>query len=89
MVSSWSGGFQGEVKITAGSSAIAGWTVGWQLASGQRISQSWNTGLTVSGSAVTARNVDWNGALAAGAATTFGFLSDGSPSTPALTCGAS
>ncbi|WP_449288881.1 family 43 glycosylhydrolase [Micromonospora zhanjiangensis] len=84
--SSWSGGFQGEVTVTAGSAAINGWTVRWTLGSGQSISQSWNATVTSSGSTVTARNVSYNGSLPAAGSATFGFLANGSPSTPALTC---
>ncbi|MGC9669602.1 cellulose binding domain-containing protein [Planosporangium sp. 12N6] len=39
-VSSWTGGFQGEVTVTAGSSAINGWTVRWILNNGQGITGS-------------------------------------------------
>jgi hypothetical protein len=85
-VGTWSGGFQAEVAVTAGGSAITAWTVTWQLASGQRISQSWNAALAVAGSAVTAQNVSWNGALAAGGRATFGFLSDGTPAATNPTC---
>ncbi len=72
----WPGGFQGAVTVTAGSSAISSWTVTWQLASGQTITQSWSTTLSTSGSAVTARNVSYNGSLGAGASTQFGFLAN-------------
>ena len=87
-VSSWSGGFQGEVTVTAGAAAIRSWSVGWSLAAGQSLSSVWNATSNVSGSAVTVRNADYNGALAAGAATTFGFLATGTPSTPTFTCAA-
>lgn len=87
--SSWSGGFQGDVTVTAGSSAINGWTVQWTLASGQALSQAWNGTLTTSGSAATVRNVAWNGSLDAGASTSFGFIASGTPSTPSLTCASS
>jgi mannan endo-1,4-beta-mannosidase len=70
----WSGGFQGEVRVTAGSSAISGWTVTWTFANGQTITQAWNATVTGSGSTETARNVSYNGSLGAGAGTTFGFL---------------
>ena len=40
----------------------------------EQVSQSWNASVTQSGAAVTARNVGWNGALAPGASTAFGFL---------------
>ncbi|MGN9908790.1 cellulose binding domain-containing protein [Phytohabitans sp. LJ34] len=84
----WGGGFQAEVRVTAGSSAIRGWTVTWTYANGQRVTQSWNATVTTSGSTVTARNVDYNGTLAAGATATFGFLGSwtGSNPVPAATC---
>ena len=86
----WQGGFQSEVRVTAGASAISGWTVTWTFASGQAVSQAWNATVTASGSSVTARNVSYNGSLAAGAATTFGFLGswNGTNSVPALSCAA-
>ena len=83
---SWPGGFQGEVIVTAGSSAITGWTVQWTLSSGQTITQVWSGTLSTSGSAVAIRNVSYNGSLAANASTTFGFLAGGTPSAPTLAC---
>lgn len=83
---SWSGGFQGDVTVTAGAAGVNGWTVRWNLASGQTLSQLWNGTLTTSGSTATVKNVAWNGALGAGASTTFGFIAGGTPSTPSLTC---
>ncbi|WP_238008502.1 cellulose binding domain-containing protein [Dactylosporangium sp. AC04546] len=85
-VNSWSGGFQAEVTVQAGSSAIGGWTVRWMLAGGQTVSQVWNGRLVTSGTAATVTNESYNGALAAAASTTFGFLATGTASTPALTC---
>lgn len=70
----WPAGFQGEVKVTAGSSAINGWTVTWTYANGQTVSQAWSATVTSSGSSVTAKNVSYNGKLVAGGSTTFGFL---------------
>ncbi|WP_368660300.1 CotH kinase family protein [Verrucosispora sp. NA02020] len=91
VTSQWTGGFQGEVRVTAGTRAISGWTVTWTFAGGQTISQAWNATVTSQGSAVTARNVSYNGTLAAGASTTFGFLgaTTGTPSAPTPTCTAS
>ncbi|WP_344088115.1 cellulose binding domain-containing protein [Luedemannella helvata] len=85
-VNSWPGGFQGEVTVTAGSAAINGWTVRWTLSSGQSITQAWNGTLSASGSNVAISNAPYNGALGASASTTLGFLSNGSPSTPQITC---
>ncbi|WP_433317288.1 cellulase family glycosylhydrolase [Micromonospora sp. CA-269861] len=87
----WQGGFQGEVRVTAGARAITGWTTGWTFANGQRVTQSWNVALTSSGTTVTARNADYNGRLAAGASASFGFLGSwtGTNSLPVLSCTAS
>lgn len=75
--SAWPGGFQGEVTVSAGSSPINGWTIGWTLASGQTIGLVWNGTLSVNGSAVTVRNASYNGSPAANASTTFGFIAFG------------
>jgi mannan endo-1,4-beta-mannosidase len=91
IVGSWPGGFQGEVRVAAGSAAIKGWTVNWTFANGQTVTQAWNATVTSSGSAVTASNVSYNGSLAAGASTTFGFLGswNGTNAAPAVSCTAS
>lgn len=85
-VSSYPGGFQGEVSVKAGPSAITKWTVTWTLASGQAISQLWSGALTTSGSAVTVKNLSYNGSLAAGASTSFGFNGSGTASSPTVSC---
>ncbi|WP_433088830.1 glycoside hydrolase family 6 protein [Dactylosporangium sp. CA-052675] len=85
-VSTWQGGFQAGVTVTAGSAPISGWTVTWTLASGQSITQLWNGTLTTSGSSVTVRNQAYNGSLAAGSSTQFGFTATGNVSTPTLSC---
>jgi dienelactone hydrolase len=85
-VNSWSGGYQGEVTVQAGSSAINGWTVRWALGSGQTVSQIWGGTLTTSGSTATVRNAAWNGSLAANASTSFGFIGTGAASAPSVTC---
>jgi lysophospholipase L1-like esterase len=86
----WAGGFQAAITVTAGDRAISGWTVTWQWGNGQTVSQAWNATITANGSAVTARNVGYNGSLAAGAGTQFGFLGtwQGSNNPPAVTCAA-
>ncbi|MFG3555368.1 cellulase family glycosylhydrolase [Micromonospora sp. NPDC047557] len=87
----WQGGFQGEVRVTAGTSAITGWTARWTFASGQSVTQAWNATVTSSGSTVTARNVDYNGRLAAGASASFGFIGSwtGTNPKPEVSCTAS
>ncbi|MDM7854790.1 cellulose binding domain-containing protein [Cellulomonas alba] len=83
--STWSGGYQGEVTVTAGSAAITSWTV---TLSDTSVSSLWNGVVTASGSTATVRNASYNGSVAAGGTTTFGFLGTGSPGTPHLTCSA-
>ncbi|MGI5157192.1 endo-1,4-beta-xylanase [Microbispora sp. CA-102843] len=85
-INSWPGGFQSEVTVRAGSSAVNGWTVKWTWPSGQTISSLWNGTQSVSGSSVTVRNADYNGSIAAGSSTTFGFTANGTAATPAVTC---
>jgi cellulase/cellobiase CelA1 len=69
----WSNGFQGEVTIRNGATAITGWTVTWTFANGQTVSQLWNGSHTQTGANVTVRNAAWNGALPPGGTTTVGF----------------
>ncbi|MEV4478847.1 cellulose binding domain-containing protein [Micromonospora coxensis] len=85
----WQGGWQGEVTVrNTGTARTTGWRVGFTLPDGQRITQTWNAELTQSGTVVSARNVSWNGALAVGAETTFGFLGSttGTPTVPTASC---
>lgn len=88
VVSSWNSGWQANVDVTAGSAAISGWRLTWTWTGGQTISSSWNATVTSSGTSVTATDVDWNGAVAAGQTKTsaWGFIGTGSPATPAVTC---
>ncbi|MFI7463785.1 glycoside hydrolase family 9 protein [Nonomuraea sp. NPDC049646] len=85
VTNSWGGAYQAEVTVkNAGSAAITGWTAAWTSAN--QITQLWGGRLTQTGSSVTVRNEAWNGGLAAGATTTFGFIANGTPSTPDFTC---
>lgn len=87
----WQGGFQAEVRVTAGSSAIRGWRVDWTFANGQQVTQVWNATITSTGSSVTATNVSYNGSLGAGASTSFGFLGSWTDTNtaPSVSCTAS
>jgi cellulase/cellobiase CelA1 len=69
----WAGGFTANVTVSAGSSALSSWTVGFNLPSGAAITNSWSAVITTSGSSVTATNESYNGSLAAGQSTSFGF----------------
>jgi predicted carbohydrate-binding protein with CBM5 and CBM33 domain len=88
--SQWSGGFQGEVRVTAGSTSITGWTVTMQFPDGQTVGQVWNATATSNGTTTTARNVGYNGNLAAGGSTSFGFIGSWANTNrpPTLSCSA-
>jgi endoglucanase len=81
-LTSWAGGFQAEVTVrNTGTAAGNAWTVNWTFPAGTSVGSLWNG---VAGTpAVTVRNAAHNGALAAGASTTFGFVGNGSATTPA------
>jgi cellulose 1,4-beta-cellobiosidase len=70
----WGTGFQVALTVTAGSSALTGWTVTYSYAGNQTLSQGWSGTWSQSGQNVTVSNVSWNGSLAAGASTTAGGL---------------
>ncbi len=87
--SDWGSGFVGGVTVrNSGSSAISGWRVTWTYGGNQQISNSWGATVAQSGSSVTASNASWNGALGAGASTSFGFQGtySGSNAVPTLSC---
>ncbi|HTJ72001.1 MAG TPA: cellulose binding domain-containing protein [Actinospica sp.] len=74
----WDGGYTGTYTITnTTGSAISSWKVVFSLPSGTSITSLWNGTETASGSTYTVVNDSWNGALAAGASTTFGFTANG------------
>jgi hypothetical protein len=79
----WTGGFQGEVTVkNTGTTATKAWTVGWTFGAGQVLSQTWNGTGTQTGAAVTVKDAGYNGVLAPGASTTFGFLASWTGSNP-------
>ena len=85
--STWSGGYQAEVTVkNNGSAAINAWTVNWTLPSGTTINSIWNGTYTTSGSTISVKNANYNGNVAAGATTTFGYVASGTAGTPALSC---
>ncbi|MGW3254539.1 endo-1,4-beta-xylanase [Streptomyces fungicidicus] len=77
----WSGGYNGKVTITAGGSPITGWSVNVTLASPQQVVSVWNGSPTSNGNVMTVRST-WNGSLAAGASTSFGFTVNGGTTPP-------
>lgn len=77
VTNSWPGGFQGQITVkNPSASPMNKWTVGWVLADGETVTSAWNGTLTQSGSLATMKSADWNGQLAAGASTNFGFVAN-------------
>jgi hypothetical protein len=81
--SSWPGGFGANVTIKNLGDAISSWTLTWSFGAGQTVTQSWNTTLTQSGSAVTAKNASYNGSIATNATASFGFNGSSTGTNPA------
>ncbi|PUA29919.1 MAG: beta-xylosidase [Cellvibrio sp. 79] len=69
----WNNGFTAAIKITnSAAAAINGWSVNWQYAGDNRISNSWNA--NVSGSnPYSASNLNWNGTIQPNQTVEFGF----------------
>jgi glycosyl hydrolase family 62/cellulose binding protein with CBM2 domain len=83
--SQWQGGFGANVSITNLGDPLSGWTLTWSFGAGQTVTQAWNTTLTQSGSAVTAKNVSYNGSVATNGSVSFGFNGSWTGSNPAPT----
>jgi len=73
-VNDWGSGFTGTVTITnTGTATVNGWNLAFTFPGNQRISQGWSATVVQTGAAVTATSLAYNGTLAAGASTSFGF----------------
>lgn len=77
--SDWGTGYQAQYTVTnTGGTTLTSWTVEFDLPSGTTVGTYWDALLTSSGNHYTFRNRDYNGTLAPGASTTFGWVSSGS-----------
>jgi hypothetical protein len=84
---SWQGGFQAEVTVrNNGSSTLNGWTVRLGLAGGQSIQNLWNGVNSGTSGSISVRNAPYNGSIGANGTTSFGYVANGSASTPSLSC---
>jgi endo-1,4-beta-xylanase len=73
-VSSWNTGLTDNMTVTnTGTAAVNGWSLKFNLASGQAITSGWGATYAPASGQVTATNVSYNAALAPGASTTIGF----------------
>lgn len=83
----WNTGATGEIIITnTSTTAINGWTVGWQYST-NRLTSSWNANVS-GGNPYSASNLGWNGTIQPGQRISFGFQVDkrgGSAERPIIT----
>ncbi|WP_212846813.1 glycoside hydrolase family 11 protein [Actinoplanes ianthinogenes] len=85
-VNAWNNGLTDNITITnTGSSAINGWSLKFNLASGQTITSGWSATYSPSSGAVTATNVGYNGSIPPGGSTTIGFQANHSGNAAAPT----
>jgi hypothetical protein len=86
---SWGSGFQATVTVSnTGTSPTTSWRVTWSWPGSQTLANYWNAALSQSGSAVTANNLGYNGAIGAGGSSSFGVQVNGASTTPSLSCAA-
>jgi cellulase/cellobiase CelA1 len=70
----WNTGLTDNITIkNTGTTAINGWQLRFNLASGQAITSGWNATYSPASGQVTATNASYNGSIAPGASTTIGF----------------
>ncbi|MFD3579799.1 glycoside hydrolase family 9 protein [Streptomyces sp. NPDC058644] len=82
----WSTGFTATVTVkNTGSKSVEGWKLSWSYPAGQRVTNAWNATVTQDGTAVVARNADWNRTIPPGATASFGIQGTYSGSNPSPT----
>ncbi len=81
-VNDWGSGHQGEVTVTnRGDTVLRGWTVHFELASGQRVDSLWNATPTYDGANVYAQSLQGS-TLEPGRSATFGYVVNGGAGGP-------
>ncbi|RIV37599.1 extracellular catalytic domain type 1 short-chain-length polyhydroxyalkanoate depolymerase [Micromonospora radicis] len=80
---SWNNGLVANITVTNTSpSAVNGWTVQWTWPGSQQVTSAWNATVTQTGNQVTARNVSYNGTIAANQSVSFGVQATHTGSNP-------
>ncbi|WP_026122630.1 glycoside hydrolase family 6 protein [Nocardiopsis halotolerans] len=69
----WGSGFTANVEITNLGDPVNGWTLEWDFAGNQQVTNAWNGTLTQNGQSVSATNTGHNAAIATDATVAFGF----------------
>jgi cellulose 1,4-beta-cellobiosidase len=89
VTSQWGNGFTANVTVeNKGTAPSTGWKVSWTWSGNQQISNVWNGVLVGNGSNVVITNAGYNGSIAPGGNTVFGFQAgySGTNVSPTLTC---
>ncbi len=89
VTNSWSGGYQAEVTVdNSGTVPLLGWMVMWSEPAGNTVASNWNSVFSSMDGQLMAENADWNGRMAVGATTTFGYVINGTapPSPLVMSC---
>lgn len=82
----WGTGHQVNVTVTnSGSTPVNGWTLEFDLPTGDAVTSSWDADVTRAGQHYTAKNKSWATTLAPGASLTWGYVATGSFKSP-TTC---
>jgi hypothetical protein len=87
-INQWTGGFVASIHLTAGSAPISGWTVTMTLPAGASITNTWNASPSGTTGTVRFNNVSYNGSIAAGQSTDWGFQGTGTGTGMTATCAA-
>jgi hypothetical protein len=85
----WNTGFVATVRVTAGASAVNGWSVSAALPAGAAVTSSWEANRTGSSGTVGFTNLTHNGSIAPGGFVEFGFQGTGAGTGLTPTCTAS
>ncbi|GAA1658273.1 cellulose binding domain-containing protein [Fodinicola feengrottensis] len=75
--STWDSGYQGKYTVTGGSAGLTGWKLEFDLPAGSTMGSYWDAIDTATGAHHSFVNRDYNGTVAPGGSTTFGFLVNG------------
>jgi cellulose 1,4-beta-cellobiosidase len=69
----WGSGFTASLSITNLGDPLTSWTLEWDFAGNQQVTQGWSGTFSQSAEHVTAKSLSYNGTLAANASTSLGF----------------
>jgi endoglucanase len=86
VTTAWQGGFQASVTVAnTGSAAINGWTLAWNFAGDQQVTNLWNATVTQTGGHVSATAAAFDATIAPGTSVNVGFTANGSSAEPSPT----